>query len=112
MGAHEEPHVDVGFEDVNVRERRVFDARDRTAVMYHFANIVSAGPHHIEPVLRDGTQFSRLAFQPDIDGRIPIENTVNPKYPVHNDSPHKTWNQSTGYDVYTQDVVSQSNNGG
>ena len=46
--------VDVGGEDVDVRERRVAEAGNGTAVVNELPDFVTAFAHDLKPVARDG----------------------------------------------------------
>jgi hypothetical protein len=41
--------------------------------MQEFPDFVSAFPHHLKPLPRDGSQFAGMLFHPHIDGWIPLD---------------------------------------
>jgi predicted ester cyclase len=74
--AVKEPHVDVRGEDIDIAERRVAQTCNRTTVMQKLSDFVPALSHHLEPLLRDGSQFTCMLFHPRIDGGIPLDAAV------------------------------------
>ena len=71
-----EPHVDVRGEDIHVAEGRISQTCNWTAVMQKFPDFVPAPAHHLEPVMRDGSQFTNMLFHPRVDGGIPLDNAI------------------------------------
>ena len=65
--AVKEAYVDVRRECIDVAEGRVAQARDWAAVVQKFADFVAAFSHQLKPVMRDGSQFTWMAFHPRID---------------------------------------------
>ena len=57
-------------------EGRISEACDRAAVMQKLADFVAALSHHIEPLLRDGSQFAGMIFHPCVNGRIALYSAV------------------------------------
>jgi len=87
----EEPYVYVRGKCIDVAEGGIFYARDRTAIMHELSDVRSALSHHIEPLTRDGSQFTRLRFQPHLDRRIALDAARESQYALHNDEAPK-WN--------------------
>ena len=71
-----EPHVHVRSKYVDVREGRISQACNRTAVMHEFADLIPAFSHHVKPVTCDGSQFAWMFFHPGIDGGIVLDSPV------------------------------------
>jgi hypothetical protein len=71
-----EPDVYVRSEYIDVAEGRIAQACNRTAVMQDLTDFVSAFSHHLNPLLRDGSQFTSMLFHPGIDGGIAFDGTV------------------------------------
>jgi hypothetical protein len=44
--------------------------------MQKFPDFVAALPHHLKPLMRDGTQFTYMLFHPRIDGGIALDSAV------------------------------------
>src|SRR6516164_2305252 len=74
--AVKEPHVYVRGEDIHIAEGRISQTCNRTAVMQKLPDFVPALSHHLKPLMRDGSQFTRALFHPRIDGGIPLDSTV------------------------------------
>src|SRR5437899_12748851 len=74
--AMKEPHVDVRGEYIDVAEGRVSQTCNRTAVMQELPDFVPALSHHLKPLMRDGSQFTCMLFDPRIDGGIPLDRTI------------------------------------
>jgi hypothetical protein len=83
VGATKESHVYVGSEGVDLCERRISHTDDRTTVMHAFSNIFSTGPHHVEPVSRDGAQLRRSRIEPEFNSGIPFYSAGKLKQLVH-----------------------------
>jgi hypothetical protein len=77
--AVEKAYVDMTFECVDVPERRIFYARDRTTIVHQFPDIVTALPHLTKPLLRDRTQLERAVGKPGVDSRISFYCSGDPK---------------------------------
>ena len=73
--AVKEAHVDVRSEYIDVGERRIAEAGYGTAVMQKLPDFVAALAHHIEPLLRDGSQFTGVGFHPCIDGGMALDSS-------------------------------------
>ena len=71
-----EPHVYVRSEYIDVAEGRISQTRNRTAVMQKLPDFVPAFSHRLEPLKRDGSQFTGMLLHPRIDGRIPLHSAV------------------------------------
>jgi len=71
-----EPDVYVRSKYIYVAEGGVSHAGNRTAVMQKLADFVAALSHHIEPLLRDGSQFAGMIFHPCVNGRIALYSAV------------------------------------
>src|ERR1700693_2808864 len=71
-----EPHVYVRSEYIDVAEGRISQTCNRTAVMQELPNFVPAFSHHLQPLMRDGSQFTCMLFHPRIDGGIPLDSAV------------------------------------
>src|ERR1700741_2242039 len=74
--AVKEPHVYVRTEYIDVAEGRISQTCNRAAVMQKLPDFVPAFSHHLKPLMRDGSQFTRVLFHPRIDGGIPLDSTV------------------------------------
>jgi Redoxin len=74
--AVKEPHIDVRSEYIDVPEGRISQTCDRTAVMQKLPDFVPAFSHHLKPLMRDGSQSTRMRFHPRIDGWIPLDSAV------------------------------------
>ena len=74
--AVKEPHVYVRTEYIYIAEGRVSQTCNRAAVMQKLPYFVPAFSHNLEPLMRDGSQFSRALFHPGIDGGIPLDSAV------------------------------------
>jgi hypothetical protein len=70
--AVEEADIDMTLERVDLPERRIFDASDRTPVVHQLQHVVTAFAHPLEPALRDGPQLHRLMREPRLDSRIAL----------------------------------------
>jgi hypothetical protein len=44
--------------------------------MQELPDFVPAFSHHLKPLVRDGSQFTRMLFHPRIDGWIPLDSAV------------------------------------
>jgi alpha-galactosidase len=71
-----EPHIYVRSEYIHVAEGRISQTCHRTAIMQKFPDFVPAFSNHLKPLMRDGTQFTRMLFHPRIDGGIPLDSAV------------------------------------
>src|SRR5438045_7731946 len=74
--AVKEPHVYARSEYIDVPEGRISQTGDRAAVMQELPNFVPAFSHHLKPLMRDGSQFTRMLFHPRIDSGIPFDSAV------------------------------------
>jgi protease I len=74
--ALKEADVDVRGEYVDIAEGRISQARNRTAVMQKLPDFVPALSHRLEPLMRDGSQFTGMLFHPRVNGRIPLDSAV------------------------------------
>src|SRR6202166_1178517 len=74
--AVKEPHVYVRSEYIDVAEGRISQTCHRAAVMQKFPDFVPAFSHHLKPLMRDGSQFTCMLFQPRIDGGVPLDSAV------------------------------------
>src|SRR6266852_8638129 len=74
--AVKEPYVYLRSEYIDVAERRISQTCHRTAVMQKFPDFVPAFSHHLKPLMRDSSQFTRMLFHPRIDGGIPLDSAV------------------------------------
>src|SRR5580704_12739424 len=74
--AVKEPRVYVRSEYIDVAEGRISQTCHRTAVMQKLPDFVPAFSHHLEPLLRDGSQSTYMGFHPRIDGGIPLDSAV------------------------------------
>src|SRR5437879_6023074 len=74
--ALKEPHVYVRSEYIDVAEGRISQTCHRTAVMQKFPDFVPAFSHDLKPLMRDGSQLTRMLFHPRIDGGIPLDSAV------------------------------------
>src|SRR6184192_3970596 len=64
--ALKEPHVYVRGEYIDVSEGRISQTGNRTAVMQQLPDFVAALPHHLKPLMCDGSQFTGMLFHPGI----------------------------------------------
>src|SRR5438445_1707992 len=74
--AVKEPHVYVRGEYIHTAEGRISQTCNRTAVMQKLPDFVPAFSHHLKPLMRDGSQSTRMLFHPRIDGGIPLDSAV------------------------------------
>jgi hypothetical protein len=74
--ALKETHVYVRSEDIDVAEGRISQTRNRTAIMQKLSNFISASPHHLKPLVRDGSQFTVMPFYPRIDSGVSLHSAV------------------------------------
>src|ERR1700732_4943676 len=74
--AVKEPHVYVRIEYIDVAEGCVSQTCNRAAVVQKLPDFVPAFSHHLKPLTRDGSQFTRMLFHPPIDGGIPLDSAV------------------------------------
>lgn len=65
-----EAYIHVRSEDIDVGERYISQACDRTPVMQKFADFVAAISHDLKPATRNIAQFTGVIFEPCIDGGI------------------------------------------
>jgi hypothetical protein len=77
--AAKEPHIYVRTEYIDVAEGRIPQTYNWTAVMQDFPDFVTAFPHYLKPLMRDGSQFTSTLFHPRINGRIAFDSTVEPQ---------------------------------
>src|SRR5580693_1307005 len=77
--AIEESNVYVLGEHIDVAEGRVSQTCDRTAVMQELTNFVPAFSHYPKPLVREGSQFTRMFFHPRINGGIALDCSVEPQ---------------------------------
>src|SRR6202035_5333811 len=75
-GAIKEPHVYVRSEYIDVAEGRISQTYNRTAVMQKLPDFVPALSHRLKPLLRNGSQFTRMLFHPRINGGIPFDSAI------------------------------------
>src|SRR6476469_4656859 len=71
-----ETHVYVRIEYIHVAEGRISQTCNRAAVMQKLPDFVPAFSHHLKPLLRDSSQFTRMLFHPRIDGGIPLDSAI------------------------------------
>src|ERR1700688_3995315 len=74
--AVKEPHVYVRTEYIDVAEGCIPQTCNRTAVMQKLPDFVPAFSHRLEPLTRDGSQFTCMLFHPRIDGGVPHDSAV------------------------------------
>src|SRR5437588_12917216 len=74
--AVKEAHVYVRGECIDIAEGRISQTCNRTAVMQKLPDFVAAFSHYLKPQMRDGSQFTCMAFHPRIDGRISLDSAV------------------------------------
>src|SRR5580698_2797849 len=77
--ALKEPDVYVRSEHVDVAKGHISQTCSRTAVMQKLADFVPAFSHHLEPLMSDGPQSTRMFFHPRIDGGIARDSAVQSK---------------------------------
>src|SRR5258708_39341851 len=83
-----EPHVYVRMEYIDVAEGRISQTCNRAAVVQKLPDFVPAFSHHLKPLMRDRSQFTRMLSHPRIDGRIPLDSTVeSQQFRPHRRSP-------------------------
>src|SRR5436190_11890853 len=105
--AVEEPHVDVGSEYIDVAEGRISQTCHWTAVVQKLPHFVPAFPHHLKPLLRDGSQFTGMIFHPRIDGGIPLDSAVESQQ--FGSQPHGVLRATRGFQGATLSSYSRSN---
>src|ERR1700678_2218867 len=94
--ALKEPHIYVRSEYIDVAEGRISQTCHRTAVMQKFPDFVPAFSHHPKPLMRDGSQFTRMLFHPRIDRGIPLDSAVeSQQFRSHRRSPSRSATQMT-----------------
>jgi hypothetical protein len=64
------------IEYIDVAEGRISQTGYRATVMQKLPDFVPAFSHHLEPPMRDGSQFTCMLFHPRIDGGIPLDSAV------------------------------------
>src|SRR5580704_17926829 len=74
--AVKETHVDMRSEYIDVAEGRISQTCHRTAVMQELPDFIPASSHRLEPLKRDGSQFTGVLFHQRIDGRIQLYSAV------------------------------------
>ena len=74
--AVKEPHVYVRSEYIDVAEGRISQTCNRAAVVQKLPDFVPALSHRLKPLLRDGSQFTRMLFHPRINGGIPLDSAI------------------------------------
>src|SRR5947207_6528970 len=74
--AVKEPHVYVRMEYIDVAEGRISQTGNRAAIMQKLPNFVPAFSHHLKPLMRDGSQFTRVLLHPRSDGGISLDSAV------------------------------------
>jgi hypothetical protein len=72
LGASEESNINVGFENIDVGEGRVGNARRRMSIMQQFSYVPSASTHGLKPALSDCSQFTRMPIQPGLNAWISL----------------------------------------
>jgi hypothetical protein len=83
-----EPHVYVRGEYIHIAEGRISQTCNRTAVMQKLPDFVPALSHHLKPLVRDGSQFTRMLFHPRFDSGIPLDSAVeSQQFRSHRHSP-------------------------
>src|SRR5262245_66650077 len=85
LGATKEPDIDVGFEGIDIGERRITYTRGRMAIRQSLSNIASAVAHDLKPPLRDRPQFTRMLTHPDLYSWISLDRTGEPQQLAHGD---------------------------
>src|ERR1700687_5732810 len=74
--AVKETHVYVRMEYIDVAEGRLSQRCNRAGVVQKLPDFVPAFSHHLKPLKRDSSQFTRMLFHPLIDGGIPLDSAV------------------------------------
>src|ERR1700724_291435 len=74
--AVKEPHVYMRMEYIDVAEGCISQTGNRAPVMQKLPDFVPAFPHHLKPLMRDGSQFTCMLFHPRSDGGIPLDSAV------------------------------------
>jgi hypothetical protein len=64
------------MEYIDVAEGRISQTCNRAAVMQKLPDFVPALSQYLKPLMRDGSQFTRMRFHPRIDGGIPLDSAV------------------------------------
>jgi hypothetical protein len=77
--AVEEADIDMTLECIDVPERRIFYACDRATVVNQLSHIVTAFPHLLKPPLRNRPQLGRAIDQPEVDSRVSLYCSGQPK---------------------------------
>src|SRR5262249_8612715 len=74
--AVKKPHIYVRREYIDVTEGRIPQTCNRTAIMQKLPDFVPALSHDLEPLKRNGAQFTLMLLHPCIDGGIPLDSAV------------------------------------
>src|ERR1700720_4096832 len=69
-------NVYVRGEYIHIAEGCISQTCYRAAVVQKLPDFVPALSHHFKPLMRDGSQFTCMLFQPRIDGGIPLDSAV------------------------------------
>src|ERR1700680_4994812 len=86
--AVKEPHVYVRGEYIHIAEGHISQTRNRTAVMQKLPNFVPALSHHLEPLMRNRSQFAHMLFHPRIYSGILLDSAVeSQQFRSHRRSP-------------------------
>src|SRR5215471_15804396 len=65
--------------------------------MHKLPHFVPALSHHLKPLMRDGTQVTRMFFHPRIDRGIPLDSAVeSQQFRFHRSSPFCFWDLYLG----------------
>jgi hypothetical protein len=74
--AVKEPHVYVRSKYIDVAKGRISQTCHGATVMQKLPDFVPAFAHHLKPLLRDCSQFTRALFHPRINGWIMLDSAV------------------------------------
>lgn len=97
FGTAKKPDVHVIPERIDVTECRVPDTRCRMTVMHQLPDVVSAGAHHLEPVLRDLPQIIGILAHPDINGWLSFDRTGEPEELIHREKVNTRWSDAPSF---------------
>src|SRR5579872_1061394 len=85
--ALKEPYVHVRGKHIDVSEGHIAQTCCSRSVVQEFPYFVSAVSHHLEPLVRNGSQFTCMLFHPRINGRTSLHCAVE--------------SQQVGFHLYT-----------
>src|SRR4051812_26499020 len=82
-------------EDVDVAERHILHAGNRTAIVHQLTHVAPACAEAHEPHACYGPELARLLVQPDVDARVPLHTSIEskevPRTLIHPQAPSAAW---------------------